>query len=54
MAGTAAEAVSNVELLLGAGASEASMAIDHQLKIFESRECGLIATWETPDALVCV
>jgi hypothetical protein len=54
MADAAAEAVSNVELLLGAGASEGSVAIDNQLRIFETHECGLIVTWETPDALVCV
>jgi hypothetical protein len=54
MADAAAEAVSNVELLMSTGASEGSVAIDNQLRIFESRERGLIATWETPDALVCV
>jgi hypothetical protein len=54
MAEAAAEAVSDVELLLGAGAAEASVAIDHQLRVFESHECGLLATWETSRALVCV
>ncbi len=54
MADVAAEAVSNVELLLSTGAPERSVAIDHQLKIFESYERGLLATWETPDALICV
>ncbi len=54
MADAAAQAVSNVELLLSAGASEGSVAIDHQLKVFESYECGLLATWETPDAVICV
>jgi hypothetical protein len=54
MADVAAEAVANVELLLRAGASEGSVAIGHQLKIFEAHEHGLLATWETPDALVCV
>jgi hypothetical protein len=34
--------------------SEGSVATDHQLKVFESYECGLLATWETPDALICV
>jgi hypothetical protein len=50
----AAQAVSNVDLLLSAGASESSVAIDHQLTVFEVNECGLLATWETADALVCV
>jgi hypothetical protein len=54
MADAAAQAVSDVELLLRSGASEGSVAIDHQLKVFESYECGLVATWETPDALICV
>jgi hypothetical protein len=54
MADIAAEAISNVELLLRAGASEASVAIDHQLRVFESHERGLLATWETPAELICV
>ena len=54
MADAAAQAVSNIELLLSAGASEGSMVIDHQLKVFELYEFGLLATWETTDALICV
>jgi hypothetical protein len=54
MADVAAEAVSNVELLLSLGAPERSVAIDHQLWIFKSYEHGLVATWETPGALICV
>jgi hypothetical protein len=54
MPDVAAEAVSNIELLLSAGASEGSVAIDHKFKIFESYEHGLLATWETTDALICV
>ena len=54
MADTAAQAVSNVELLLSAGGSERSVAIDHQLKVFDAYECGLLASWETPYALFCV
>ena len=50
----AAQAVSNVELLLSAGVLQSSIAIDHQLRIFEANEFGLLATWETADALVCV
>jgi hypothetical protein len=54
MADAAAQAVSDVELLLRSGASEGSVAIDNQLKVFESYECGLLATWETTDAVICV
>jgi hypothetical protein len=54
LAEAAAQAVSNVELLLRTGASEGSMAIDHQLMVFESYEHGLVATWEIPGALICV
>jgi hypothetical protein len=54
LADVAAEAVSNVELLLVTGASEASAPIHHQLKVFEAFECGLLATWETPYGLICV
>jgi hypothetical protein len=54
MADVAAEAVSNVELLIVTGASEASASIHHQLRVFETFECGLLATWETPHGLICV
>jgi hypothetical protein len=54
MADAAAEAVFNVELLLAAGVPGLSMEIDHQLNVFESYECGLLATWETSGALICV
>ena len=54
IADTAAQAVSNVEALLGMGESECSVAIDNQLKVFRSYEHGLMATWETPDVLICV
>ena len=54
MAEAAARAVSNVELLLSTGASEDSVAKDNQLRVFETYERGLLATWETPDALICV
>jgi hypothetical protein len=54
MADAAAQAVSNVELLLSTGVSEGSVAIGHQLKVFEAHEHGLLATWETPDAVICV
>jgi hypothetical protein len=54
MADATAEAVSNVELLLSAGASEGSVVIDHQLRVFETHELGLLATWETPAELLCI
>jgi hypothetical protein len=52
MADAAAGAVSKIELLLSTGAPEQSVAIDDQLKVFESYERGLMATWETPDAFI--
>ena len=54
LAVVAAEAVSNVELLLVTGASEDSTPVYHQLRIFEAFESGLLATWETPGGLICV
>jgi hypothetical protein len=54
MAEAAAQAISNVELLLSAGAHEGAVVIDNQLRIFEAHQHGLLATWETPDALICV
>ncbi len=53
MADAAAQAVSDVELLLSTGASEGSVAIDDQLRVFEAHERGLLATWETPAELIC-
>jgi hypothetical protein len=54
MADVAAQTISNVEALLCLGDSERSVAIDNQMKVFDSYEQGLMATWETPDALICV
>jgi len=54
IADAAAQAISDVELLLSAGESEGSVAIDRQLKVFESYERGLLAMWETPVELICV
>ena len=53
MAEAAAQAISNVELLLSAGVSPDSVEIDNQFRVFESYEHGLLATWEIPDALIC-
>ena len=53
--GAAAGAIRAVEDLLAAGHAEGSMAICHQLMVFEAFEQGLLATWETPEEeLVCV
>ena len=54
LAEAAAQAISNVELLLSTGAPEDSLSIDNQLRVFDPYEYGLLATWETPDALICV
>ena len=48
----AAQAVADIELLLSLGAPEES--IHHQLNVFEAYELGLLATWETPGAIVCL
>jgi hypothetical protein len=54
MPAAAAQAIRAVEDLLSAGHTESSVAIYHQLKVFEAHECGLLATWETPRELVCL
>ena len=54
MADVAAQAVANVELLLSSGVPEGSLAIDHQFRIFESYEYGLLATWGMTNDLICV
>jgi hypothetical protein len=54
MADAAAQAVSNIELLLSASEAGFSVAIDNQLLVFELYEYGLLATWEKPEALVCI
>jgi hypothetical protein len=54
MADAAAHAISNVEMLLSSGSSEASVAIDNQLMTFEAHEHGLLVTWETPGVLICL
>jgi hypothetical protein len=50
----AAQAVVNVELFLSSGSSEHDELISHQLRVFQAYELGLLATWEAPDALICV
>ena len=49
----AAQAVTDIELLLSSHTPRES--IHHQLKVFEAYELGLLATWETPNAvIICV
>jgi hypothetical protein len=50
----AAQAVANVELFLSSGFAERDEPVDHQLRVFEAYELGLLATWETPTAIICV
>jgi len=54
VADAAAQAVFNIELLIRSGAFESSVAIDIQLEVFRAYELGLLATWETPDEVICV
>lgn len=51
---TAAEGVSDVEALVSAGFPEHGEPVSHQLRVFEAYELGLLATWETPDVIICV
>jgi len=50
----AAQAVATVEGLLLTGQPEDSEQIRHQLMVFDAYELGLLATWETPDAIIYV
>ena len=52
--GAAAGAILAIEDLLSAGYAEDSIEIYHQLVVFEAFEHGLLATWETPEELVCL
>ena len=45
-------AIRAVEDLLSAGYAAGSMEICHQLTVFAAFEHGLLASWETPGALV--
>jgi hypothetical protein len=40
--------------LLSSGFSEHDEPVHDQLRVFEAYELGLPATWETPDAVICV
>ena len=54
LAGAAAGAIRATEELLSAGHAEDSVAICHQLRVFEAFEHGLLATWEAPEEIICV
>jgi hypothetical protein len=53
-AAAAANAIFEIELALHAGEPEDCQLINHQLRVFEAYEAGLLATWETPTAIICV
>jgi len=48
------DALCRFEVVLSQGLSEASEPVHHQLGIIEAYQHGLLATWETPDEMVCV
>jgi hypothetical protein len=50
----AAHAVANVELFLSSVLSEHDELVQYHLQVFEAYELGLLATWETPTAIICV
>jgi hypothetical protein len=50
----AVQAVVNVELFLSSGVSEHDESVSHPLRVFKAYERGLLATWETPSAVICV
>ena len=50
----AAQAIVNVERFLSSGFTERDEPVQQQLRVFEAYELGLLATWETPTAIICV
>lgn len=54
MADAAARAVGNVEMRIGSGLPADDASIYNQILVFEAHEQGLLASWETPSALLCV
>ncbi len=53
-AAAAANAIFEIEFALQAGEVEDCQLINHQLRVFEAHEAGLLATWETPTEMACV
>ena len=50
----ASQAIANVELFLSSGFAERDEPVQHEMRVFEAYELGLLATWETPTAIICV
>jgi hypothetical protein len=50
----ATESICAIEALLASGEQPGSDAVICRLRTFEAYELGLLATWETPDELICV
>jgi hypothetical protein len=53
-AAAAANAIFEIEFALQAGEAEDCQLIDHQLRVFEAHEAGLLVTWETSAEMICV
>jgi len=50
----ACHAVDEIDFLLAAGLPEGDELVLHHLRAFSAYELGLLATWETPEAVICV
>ena len=50
----AGRAVDAIDFLLTSGIPEDDKLVRHHLKVFRAYELGLLATWETPAAIICV
>lgn len=50
----AALAVDEIDFLVTSGIPEDDEFIGHNLRIFRAYELGLLATWETPEAVICI
>jgi hypothetical protein len=50
----ACRAVDEIDFLLTSGMPEDDELVRHHLRAFRAYELGLLATWETPEAVICV
>ncbi|QDW35843.1 hypothetical protein FFI89_001020 [Bradyrhizobium sp. KBS0727] len=50
----ACHAVDEIDFFLTSGMSENDEVIRHHLRAFRAYELGLLGTWETPEAVICV
>jgi hypothetical protein len=50
----ACHAVDEIDFLLTSGMPEDDELIRHHLRAFRAYELGLLATWETPEGVVCI